>query len=175
MIHEKRATVRTLAVFKYGFAALLFCLTLVMSDYCASAQPASIGLWPNGAPGSEGNSTLEKVRLSPEGEHIISNVQEPSITPYLPGPDVATGAAIIIAPGGGHSEIWIDHEGYAVAEWLSSHGVAAFVLKYRLAREKGSKYTIEGTELGDMQRAIRLVRSRSTEWGIDPRRVGVMG
>jgi acetyl esterase/lipase len=102
-------------------------------------------------------------------------VQQPSITPYLPEPDKATGAAVIIAPGGGHSEIWIDHEGYNVAEWLRDHGVAAFVLKYRLAREKNSTFTVEGTELGDMQRAIRMVRSRSKEWGIDPNRVGVMG
>ncbi len=57
----------------------------------------------------------------------------------------------------------------------SGHGVAAFVLKYRLARQKDSKYTVEGTELGDMQRAIRTVRSRSKEWGIDPERIGVMG
>jgi dienelactone hydrolase len=58
---------------------------------------------------------------------------------------------------------------------LSSHGVAAFVVKYRLAKEKGSKYTVEGTELGDMQRAVRVVRSRSKEWGVDPDRIGVMG
>jgi endo-1,4-beta-xylanase len=153
------------------FAVLLLCLSFAI----ASGQEASIKLWPKGAPGHEGTVSAERVRLTPEGEHIISNVQEPSITPYLPQPDVATGAAVLIAPGGGHSEIWIDHEGYNVAEWLSSHGVAAFVLKYRLAREKGSNYTIDGTELGDMQRAIRVVRSRSKEWGIDPERVGVMG
>jgi len=166
--------VRTAAIAKYCFAASLVCLSLIAPN-CVSAQPASIRLWPKGAPGSVGISAAETVRLNPEGEHIISNVQEPSITPYLPPPNVATGAAVVVAPGGGHSEIWIDHEGYAVAEWLSSHGVAAFVLKYRLAREKGSTYTVEGTELGDMQRAIRLVRSRSAEWGIDRQRVGVMG
>jgi endo-1,4-beta-xylanase len=82
---------------------------------------------------------------------------------------------VIIAPGGGHRELWIDHEGYAVAEWLSDHGIAGFVLKYRLARETGSTYSVEGTELGDMQRAIRLVRSRAAEWGLDPSRIGVMG
>lgn len=113
--------------------------------------------------------------MTPQGEHVISNVQDPSITPYLPDANMATGAAVIIAPGGGHSEIWIDHEGYNVAEWLKGHGVAGFVLKYRLARQKGSHYTVEGTELGDMQRAIRMVRSRSKEWGINPERVGVMG
>jgi endo-1,4-beta-xylanase len=69
----------------------------------------------------------------------------------------------------------MDHEGYAVAEWLSGHGVAAFILKYRLAKQKNSTYTIEGTELGDMQRAIRTVRSRSKDWAIDPARIGVMG
>jgi endo-1,4-beta-xylanase len=93
---------------------------------------------------------------------------------YLPKVN-ASGAAVVIAPGGGHSELWIDHEGYNVAEWLSDHGVAGFVLKYRLAREKGSTYTVEGDALADTQRAIRVARSRATEWGIDPDRIGVMG
>jgi endo-1,4-beta-xylanase len=69
----------------------------------------------------------------------------------------------------------MDHEGYAVAEWLSGHGVAAFVLKYRLAREPGSTYTIEGTELQDVQRALRLLRSRASEWSVNPDRIGVIG
>ena len=69
----------------------------------------------------------------------------------------------------------MDHEGYNVAKWLSEQGTAAFVLKYRLAREKGSTYSIEGNELADIKRAVRLVRRRSAEWGIDPQRVGVMG
>ena len=141
----------------------------------ACAQPEPIKLWPKGAPGAEGNVTPETVRLNPDGEHILSNIHEPSIIPYLPSKDQATGAAVIVAPGGGHSELWMDHEGYAVAEWLSAHGVAAFVLKYRLAKQKDSTYTVEETELGDMQRAIRTVRSRSAEWGIDPARIGVMG
>ena len=141
----------------------------------ACAQPEPIKLWPKGAPGAESNVTPETVRLNPDGEHILSNIHEPSIIPYLPSKDQATGAAVIVAPGGGHSELWMDHEGYAVAEWLSGHGVAAFVLKYRLAKQKDSTYTVEETELGDMQRAIRTVRSRSTEWGIDPARIGVMG
>jgi len=153
----------------------LFTILLCLSFGFASAQPAPIKLWPKGAPGSEGNVTPEAVRLNPDGEHIISNIQDPTILPYLPAAGTATGAAIVVAPGGGHRELWMDHEGYAVAEWLSSHGVAAFVLKYRLAREPNSKYTVEGTELADMQRAIRTVRSRSKEWGVDPARIGVMG
>lgn len=148
---------------------------LCVSAGVATAQQTPLLLWPKGAPGSVASSTAERVRITPEGEHVVSNVQQPSITPYLPEAGKATGAAVIIAPGGGHSELWIDHEGYDVAAWLKARGVAAFVLKYRLAREKGSTVTVEGTELGDMQRAIRMVRSRSKEWGIDPNRVGVMG
>ena len=148
---------------------------ICLSFGIASAQPTPIKLWPKGAPGSEGNVSPEAVRLNPDGEHIISNIHDPTILPYLPAAGTATGAAIVVAPGGGHVELWMDHDGYAVAEWLSSHGVAAFVLKYRLARDTNSKYTVEGTELADMQRAIRTVRSRSKEWGVDPARIGVMG
>ena len=81
----------------------------------------------------------------------------------------------MIAPGGGHSALWMDHEGYNLAKWLSEHGVAGFVLKYRLARQKESTYTIEGTSLADTQRAIKVVKSRAAEFGIDPDRIGVMG
>ncbi|MGB7281893.1 MAG: alpha/beta hydrolase [Candidatus Acidiferrum sp.] len=141
----------------------------------AASVPQAILLWPNGAPGSEGKNSEETVRINENGEHIISNVNRPSITPYLPAKEKSTGAAVVIMPGGGHSELWMDHEGYNVAQWLSEHGVAAFVLKYRLARLKGSTYTIEGNELHDAQRAIRLVRSRASEWALDPQRIGVMG
>jgi len=154
------------------WASFLF---VCLSFGVAAAQQEPIKLWPKGAPGSSGSLTPETVRINADGEHIVSNIQEPSIIPYLPAAGQATGAAVIVAPGGGHIELWMDHEGFAVAEWLSSHGVAAFVLKYRLAKQKNSTYTIEGTELGDMQRAIRTVRSRSKEWGIDPSRIGVMG
>ena len=141
----------------------------------ADADPKVVLLWPNGAPGSEGKTAPESVRLTPEGEHVISSVHQPSLTVYLPAQGTATGAAVVIAPGGGHSELWMDHEGYNVAKWLSAHGVAGFVLKYRLAREKGSTYTVEGTALADVQRAIRTVRARAAEWGVKPDRVGVMG
>ncbi|WP_158942808.1 alpha/beta hydrolase [Granulicella sp. S190] len=135
----------------------------------------AVPLWAKDAAKLQTSEGLSTMRVTPEGDHVIMRVEVPSITPYLPEAGTATGAAVIIAPGGGHAELWIDHEGYRVAEWLSSHGVAAFVLQYRLARAKGSTYTVEGTELGDMQRAIRVVRQRSGEWNIDPERVGVMG
>ena len=141
----------------------------------AAELPHEILLWPNGAPGSEGKTGETKVRIADNGEHVLSNIHKPSITPYLPSADKATGCAVIVAPGGGHRELWIDHEGYNVARWLSEHGVAAFVLKYRLAKETNSTYTVDDHALADMQRALRLVRSRATEWHIATNRIGVMG
>lgn len=166
-----------------AFSPTGVCLAVWLFAFLASANPVeqqAILLWPKGAPGSESNrsegkSSEEIVRLNENGEHIVSAIHQPSIIPYLPAKDRFTAAAVIIAPGGGHKELWMDHEGYNVARWLSGHGVAAFVLKYRLAREPGSPYTIEGSALPDLQRAIRLVRHHAAEWGLDPERVGVMG
>jgi acetyl esterase/lipase len=126
-------------------------------------------------PQTQGKLGAESVRLSAQGEHIVSNVHAPSIAVILPKPDKATGAAVIVIPGGGHVELWMDHEGYGVAAYLADHGIAAFVLKYRLARAPGSTYTVEGDSLADIKRAIRLVRSQALQWHVDSGRVGVMG
>lgn len=82
---------------------------------------------------------------------------------------------MIIAPGGGHRFLSIDTEGTNVAEWLNTIGVAGFVLKYRLAREEGSPYKVAEHPFADVQRAIRIVRSRAGEWNVDTTKVGVMG
>jgi endo-1,4-beta-xylanase len=139
---------------------------------------AAVPLWANGAPGSEGKTAPEVVTTDADGERSVTTVNNPSIAPYLVrgrGPNATPVAAIIIAPGGGHYKLTMDDEGYDVAKYLSGHGVAAFVLKYRLAHEQGSTYTVEGDALPDMQRAIRMVKARAVEWGVDPERVGVMG
>jgi endo-1,4-beta-xylanase len=138
------------------------------------ASHPTVPLWPNGAPGSEGRTAGEKYRIDADSL-VVSGVNSPSITLFSPANSKATGAGIIVAPGGGFSEIWITHEGYRVADWLNQHGIAAFVLKYRLQNDPGSGYTTEGHSLPDIQRAIRLVRSRAAEWSVDPNRVGVMG
>ena len=156
------------------FAVVLISV-VILSNLKIAGQENEIILWPNGAPGSEGNTSKEKVRIHSNGEHILSNINYPSITPYLPDKKIATGIAVIVAPGGGHREIWIDHEGYNIAEFLQQKGIAAFVLKYRLARDSGSTYTIDKEELGDMQRAIRHVKRHAEEWNIDPEKIGVMG
>ena len=148
--------------------------TLIASAVHAQ-QRTELLLWPNGAPGSEGKTAKEKVRIADGGDHVISSIHRPSITPYLPTKEANTGTAIIIAPGGGHRELWIDHEGYNPAQWFRERGIAAFVLKYRLAAEDSSTYTVDGHALIDMQRAIRLVKHNAAAWGIDTARIGVMG
>ena len=153
----------------------LLTLLLLPSMVLTADQPKEIPLWPNGAPGSEGKIAKEVVRVTKDGEHVVSQVHNPSITPYLPRKDTATRAAVIVIPGGGHRELWVDHEGHHVAKWLSARGIAAFVLEYRLAREPNSTYTVDEHALADTQRAIRLVRSRAREWGIVPSRIGVLG
>jgi acetyl esterase/lipase len=141
----------------------------------------TILLWPNGAPGSEkyqGKGEVYRLARSSasytEDILVISQVNSPSLTVFLPPKKIATGAAVIVAPGGAFKELWITVEGYRVADWLSQQGIAAFVLKYRLPRETGSPYTMNDA-LADMQRAIRTVKNRAAEWGIDPNHVGIMG
>lgn len=154
---------------KYIFTSLLSALII------NAAAQKEILLWPGGAPGSEGKSGEEKVSTSSRGEISISNVHHPSIIPFFPAKDKSTGVAIIIAPGGGHTSLKMDYEGSNLAKFLNERGIAAFVLKYRLAREPGSTYTVDGDAEADMQRSIRLVRSRAGEWGIDTARIGVLG
>src|SRR5689334_5333770 len=121
-------------------------LSLLLASIAVSAfaadTPEEILLWPNGAPGSEGKTAPEVVQKSGNGERTVSSIHKPSITVYLPAADKATGAAILVIPGGGHRVLCIDHEGVNLAEWLRERGVAAFMLKHRLAREEGSTYTI---------------------------------
>jgi endo-1,4-beta-xylanase len=154
-------------------SGILACLLLSATVFAQG--PAEILLWPKGAPGSEGKSGKEKVRIAETGDHVVSSIHAPSITPYLPTKEKATGAAVIIAPGGGHRELWIDHEGYNPAKFFIDKGVAAIVLKYRLSKDENSTYSVEEHELADIKRAIRLVKSRAKEWGIDTARIGVMG
>ena len=119
----------------------------------ATHQPPLVPLWPAGAPGAKGS----------QPEDI------PGLQAYLAPADKATGAAVIVCPGGGYGRL-AAHEGHDVAVWLNSFGVSAFVLKYRL----GPRYT-NPAMLQDVQRAIRSVRANTRDWKVDPQRVGVMG
>lgn len=159
---------------------LLSCWMITVSGdaLIAANKPESsdaIKLWPDGAPGSESRKREpEKVDEGP-GKCNVSNVHDPSITPFLPSPDKSTGTAIIIAPGGGHRVLCLGHEGDSLAEWFAEHGIAAFVLRYRLAREEGSTYTVDDHAMADTRRALRLVRARAEEWKIRTDRIGILG
>jgi acetyl esterase/lipase len=159
-----------------GMRAHVFALILACSGFAAAADHPEVLLWPNGAPGSEGK-TAKEVDEAPNAAHgyfKVTGVHKPSVTVFLPPADRATGAALIIAPGGGHQFLNFDQEGTYVAEYLNSIGVAGFVLKYRLAREPQSTYKVDDA-LADAQHAIALVRSRAAEWRVNPARVGIMG
>jgi acetyl esterase/lipase len=114
----------------------------------------TVPLWPEGAPGALGGTTNDI----------------PTLTPYLPETNKATGAAMVICPGGGYAHL-ASHEGNDYALWLNQHGVAGFVLKYRL----GSNGYRHPAMLQDAARAMRLVRARAADWKVDPHRVGIMG
>jgi len=156
------------------FTTLVFSLFTAVI-LLAAELPTEIPLWPNGAPGSEGKTAKEVVAKSASGELSVWSIHHPSLTPYLPAKEKATGTAMLVIPGGGHRNLAITHEGYNVAEWLSEHGIAAFVLKHRLARETNSTYKIEVESLADTQRAMRLIRSRAANWNLDPNRIGAIG
>src|SRR5258708_28448132 len=152
---------------------LAICLLICLVPVVAFSQqpPQEIPLWPNGAPGFESRRNEPVVAK----DYWIANINNPSVTVYLPPKEKATGAAVVICPGGGHRELVFKAEGQEPAEYLNSIGVAAFALKYRLAREPGSPYSLDKHPWEDGQRAMRLVRSRAQEWGIDPKRIGMMG
>jgi acetyl esterase/lipase len=137
----------------------------------ASTAPQRIALYPNGAPGSEAHRGEAEVAQ----DYWVKNIHDPSVTVYRPDPAKANGTAVVIAPGGGHALLVITAEGESPAKYFNDLGVTAFVLRYRLAREPGSTYTIEGTARGDTLRAMRLVRARAKEFGVDPSRIGLMG
>jgi len=133
--------------------------------------PEVIPLWPKGAPGFESRRDEPEVAK----DYWVRNVHNPSVTAFLPPKDKATGAAVVICPGGGHRELVFNSEGAEAARYLNSLGVAAFALKYRLGREQDTPYKPQVHAREDGIRAMRLVRSRAAEWGIDPQRVGIMG
>ena len=147
----------------------------VMAGDALSLSRPEIPLWPNGAPGSEGQTSPETWRPSTDSFHRVTNIHNPSITVFLPPKAESNGTAMIICPGGGHQYLVMDLEGSMVAERLNSMGIAAFILKSRLARAPGSTYKVEEQSLADAQQAIRVVRSRAAEWNIKPNRVGIMG
>ena len=172
-------------------------------------QPTVIPLWQESAPGSEQSSNPEQETLLPVpsdvpqtflplpfGIRIARNIAQPRLLAYLPDPAVATGTAVVICPGGVFNYLSIEHEGAEVARRLSERGIAAFVLKYRVAQTAPSdedfveqlreRFTnlmglmevmqqAEPLAIADGLQAIKVVRRRAAEWGIAPQRIGILG
>jgi acetyl esterase/lipase len=132
---------------------ILWALPLIAGSLLAQ-EPKPELLWPSGAPGALGTEPAD----------------QPSLTPFVLPKGSGSGSAIIVCPGGSYVNLSMDKEGYAVAKWLNGLGVSAFVLKYRL----GPRYH-HPIELGDAQRAIRIVRTRAGEYGFEADRIGIMG
>lgn len=147
-------------------------IIFILLAICSPVQGQEvIHLWDKGAPG------FESLKDEPEQakDWWVKNIHNPSITAFLPDPEIATGSAMLVFPGGGHRELVFDPEGVEAARILNPHGVAVFVLKYRLAREENSPYRLPDHSRQDARRAMRLIRSRADQWKLDPKRIGVMG
>lgn len=156
---------------------LLFLLITNLITGSIMAQDKPIQLFPKGAPGEQ-TKLIEKAL--PEGGKVggasvlrLSGVSDPTITIYPASDEVATGAAMVVCPGGGYEILAYDLEGDEICQWLNEIGVTAVLLKYRVPRRTGlEKHT---APLQDVQRAISLVRSKAEELNLDPQRIGVMG
>jgi len=154
---------------------LVCCLLVASAEAFQLTRGQEIPLWQAGAPNAENAPDVSEPSGDPALPKRFTVVNHPSIYVFLPPKEKANGVAVIVAPGGGHSQLVIDKEGWEIAEWLNKNGMAAFVLKYRLARAQNSHYTVAGDAWADATRAVRLVRSHAMEWSVDPKRIGFMG
>jgi len=139
--------------------ASLFAAVLCASASASAAEPKTELLWPNGAPGAKGDEPKDQPKLIiylPDAE---------------PGKEAAPRGAVVVCPGGGYGGLAMDHEGHQIARWLNDHGIAAFICDYR-HRGKGYGHP---APLQDAQRAIRTVRARAAEFGVDPNKIGIIG
>src|SRR5262245_38350668 len=130
-------------------ALLLLSLSLPAAD---TATPKEMLLWPKGAP----------------GPRAADLAHEPTLTLYRPPADKATRAAVVVCPGGGYVHLAVGHEGKEIADWLTSQGITAFVLKYRIAPRFHHPAPLQ-----DAQRALRTIRANAKEWGLNPERIGI--
>jgi acetyl esterase/lipase len=157
----------------------VFCSVLLARTTLASG-PLVVDLWPGKVPGDVGIRGEESSRVYPSPlvgpTKLITNVTKPTLTIYQPAGDKNTGTAMVICPGRGYWDLFWELEGEEVAAWLNSVGITGIILKYRVPRRPGD---VRGEPplgpLLDAERAVSLVRGRAMEWGIDPKRIGIVG
>ncbi len=155
-------------------------VVLFASDRAYAQKPLVVDLWPGKTPGDVGISGKETSRIHQSPlvgpTKLITNVTKPTLTIYRPPVERNTGTAMVICPGGGYWDLYWELEGEEVAAWLNSVGMTGIILKYRCPRRPGD---VRGEPpLGpqlDAQRAVSLVRSRAAEWGINTKRIGMVG
>jgi acetyl esterase/lipase len=145
-----------------------------------SDKPLVVDVWPGKPPGETGSVGEEKVQEPRPSDRFaikrITNVSHPTLTVFKPARELDTGAAVVIAPGGGYHMLAWDLEGEEVAAWLNSIGVTGIILKYRVPRRPPTPNTQAPPQAQmDAQRALSLARGKAEEWGIDPRRIGMLG
>lgn len=154
----------------YKLYLTLFFITILMKGFSQTIIPLYKGEIPNSVKGTE----KEGKEVNQTGEIRYSKVSEPTLEIHLPPKEKATGAAVVIIPGGGYSIIAYSHEGIDIAAEFNKMGIAAFILKYRLPSDNIMSDKSIGP-LQDAQTAIKTVRSRAKEWSVDPNRVGIIG
>ena len=140
--------------------------------------PTTLDVWPGRPPSESGSIGEEKVTTARDGKTIvgITNVSKPTLTVHRPEKSKDTGVAVLVCPGGGYNNLAWDHEGEQVARWLNTLGITAAVLKYRVPRRPDTPRGEPPTQpLQDAQRALRLIRSKAADWGIDTKKLGMLG
>ncbi len=161
---------------KLRFIMLLLLAGVLWSSAEAAEKPLTLNVWPDKAPGEQGDIGEEKVLPQRKGARTVerlTNVSRPTITVFRPAKEKNTGAAVLICPGGGYQILAWDLEGTEVAQWLNTIGVTAVVLKYRVPRRANLEK--HAAPLQDAQRAMRLLRQHAQEWEVDPARIGILG
>ncbi|HVY68524.1 MAG TPA: alpha/beta hydrolase [Verrucomicrobiae bacterium] len=166
--------------------ALLFMVALEVFNVFAAEAPRVVEIWPGKAPEETNSIGPERIRMSPrlgrekvevtEPTRLLTAVSKPSLTIYRAPKERETGAAIVICPGGGYWDLYWELEGEEVAAWLNSLGVTGIILKYRVPRRPDEPERMPARRpLQDAQRGLSVARFKAAEWGIDPKRIGIMG
>lgn len=150
-----------------------FSLLLLISTFNCFSQSMKINLWPQGNIPLQIPNTIQEESISTDIVRI-GKVQTPQLEVFLPNKKIATGQAVIICPGGGYSILAYDWEGTDIAKLLNAHGIAAFVLKYRLP-DSLSSTAPEKVPLMDAKQAMKIVREGALQWNIQPHKIGIMG
>jgi acetyl esterase/lipase len=157
------------------FKFLLSFLLLEILAHNASSQTTTLKVWPDGIPGSLRSETyFEESTVTGDIVSLYEKVTDPTLTVFLPPAEKATGTAVLICPGGGYGVLAFDHEGFAIARWLNSNGIAGIILKYRLPSDMIMKDKSVGP-LQDAQEAMRIIRRNASQWKINSHRIGVIG